>query len=262
MMDYQGFSGLMGFLVALVDELKTQNFIQFRVVFVAALLLAAGMWVFCSFFSRLWNRHYHLTAWHHVLCFFAAAATFFVVLLYPSLEYLKPFAYASVQSWQSELNRNNGLWNEVIRKCRKACESMGIKQGSDPLIISTGTTTPSGKTISGIKKVSQIHAQAIVENFIRERPGLSLILSARGRNAQEAINKEMEDYFEKNPMSTMNQGIIINEGGNVIRRDLDQQIPKIVPYARTGLILVFLFFQGIPFGIIAIASYRDIKVYT
>jgi len=261
MMDYQGFSGLMSFLVALVDELKTQNFIQFRIVFVAALLLAAGMWVFCSFFSRLWNRHYHLTAWHHVLCFFAAAATFFVVLLYPSLEYLKPFAYASVQSWQSELKRNVPLWNEVSRKCRKTCEAMGIKQET-PGGVTVSTSTPSGKGISGIKKVSQIHAQAIVGNFVLERPGLSLILSARGRQAQEAINKEMEDYFNTNPMSIMAQEIIINKGGDVIRADLDQQIPKLVPYARTVLVLIFLLFQAIPFGMIAIASYRDIKVHS
>jgi hypothetical protein len=203
-----------------------------------------------------------LNAWHHVLCFFAAAATFIVVLLYPSLEYLKPFAYASVQSWQKELNVNFGLWREVTSKCRKACEAMGIKQGTDPSICATSTSTPSGKIISGIKKVSQIHAQAIVENFVRERPVLSLILSARGRKAQEVINAEMEDYFDKNPLSTMKQDIIISEGGDVIRRDLDQQIPKIVPYARTGLILIFLLFQGIPFGIIAIASYRDIRVHT
>ena len=261
-MDYQGFSGLVEFLVALVDEFKAQNFMQFRIVFVAAMLLAAGMWVFCSFFSRLWNKNYHLNVWHHVLCFFAAAATFVVVLLYPSLEYLKPFAYASVQSWQKELIRDNGLWKEVTQKCRKACEAMGIKQGADPSICSTSTSTATGKIISGIKKVSQIHAQAIVENFFRERPALSMILSARGRKAQEVINTEMEDYFDKNPTSTMKQDIIINVGGNVIRRDLDQQIPKIVPYARTALILIFLLFQGIPFGIIAIASYRDIKVYT
>jgi hypothetical protein len=76
------------------------------------------------------------------------------------------------------------------------------------------------------------------------------------------INAEMEEYFDKNPLSTMKQDIIISEGGDVIRRDLDQQIPKIVPYARTGLILIFLLFQGIPFGIIAIASYRDIRVHT
>lgn len=259
MMDHQGFSGLVEFLFALVDELKTQNFMQFRIVFVAALLLAAGMWVFCSFFSRLWNKHYHLNAWHHVLCFFAAAGTFIVVLLYPSLEYLKPFAYASVQSWQSELMGNMGLWNEVSRKCRKACEAMGIKQ-EDQIKVTVTAMTPAGKKISGIKKVSQIYAQAMVENFTRERPSLSLILSARGRKAQEVINAEMEDYFDKYP--EMESKIIINKGGDVIRRDLDQQIPKIVPYARAGLILIFLLFQGIPFGIIAIASYRDIKVHT
>ena len=259
-MDYQGFSGLVEFLVELVDQLKSQNFMQFRIVFVAALLLAAGMWVLCSFFSRLWNKHYHLNAWHHVLCFFAAAATFVVVLLYPSLEYLKPYAYASVQSWQSELNRNNALWMEVIRKCRKACEDMGIEQKTSGVFVKT--STPGGKEISGIKKVSQIHAQAIVQNFIQERRGLSLILSARGRNAQEAMNKKMEIYFNANPNGTMFNTEIIQEGGGLIRHDLDQQIPKIVRYARAGLILIFLLFQGIPFGIIAIASYRDIKVHT
>lgn len=259
-MDYQGFSGLVEFLVELVDRLKTENFMQFRVVFLAALLLAVGMWVFCSFFSRLWNKNYHLNVWHHVLCFFAAAATFVVVLLYPSLEYLKPYAYASVQSWQSELNRNNGLWNEVIRKCRKACEAMGIKQEENPIEVNVTCLTPGGKKISGIKKVSQIYALAMVENFKSKRPVLSLILSARGRKAQEVVNAEMEDYFEKYPK--MDPKFIIDKGGDVIRRDLDQQIPKIVPYARTGLILVFLFFQAIPFGIIAIASYRDIRVHT
>ena len=257
-MDYQGFSGLVEFLLELVDQLKSQNFMQFRIVFAAALLLAAGMWVFCSFFSRLWNKHYHLNAWHHVLCFFAAFATFVVVLLYPSLEYLKPYAYASVQSWQSELNRNNDLWDEVISKCRKACEAMGIKQ-ENPVIVTVNTSTPGGKKISGIKKVSQIYAQAMVKNFTSKRPVLSLILSARGRKAQEVVNAEMEDYFEKYPK--MDPKFIIDKGGDVIRRDLDQQIPKIVPYARTGLILIFLLFQGIPFGIIAIASYRDIRVH-
>jgi len=261
-MDYQGFSGLVEFLVELVDRLKTENFMQFRIVFLAALLLAVGMWVFCSFFSRLWNKNYHLNVWHHVLCFFAAAATFIVVLLYPSLEYLQPFAYASVQRWQKELIGDNGLWKEVIQKCRKACEAMGIKQEADPWFCQASTSTATGKKISGIKKVSQIHAQAIVDNFTRKRPALRMILSARGRKAQEVMNAEMEDYFDKNPNSRMNHDIIINVGADVIRRDLDQQIPKIVPYARTGLILVFLFFQAIPFGIIAIASYRDIRVHT
>jgi hypothetical protein len=222
-MDYQGFSGLVEFLVELVDRLKTENFMQFRIVFLAALLLAVGMWVFCSFFSRLWNKNYHLNVWHHVLCFFAAAATFVVVLLYPSLEYLKPYAYASVQSWQSELNRNNGLWNEVISKCRKACEAMGIKQEENPLKVNVTYLTPGGKKISGIKKVSQIYAQAMVENFKSKRPVLSLILSARGRKAQEVVNAEMEDYFEKYPQ--MDPKFIIDKGGDVIRRDLDQQIP-------------------------------------
>jgi len=260
-MDYQGFSGLVEFLVELVDQLKTENFMQFRIVFVAALLLAAGMWVFCSFFSRLWNKNYHLNVWHHVLCFFAAAATFFVVLLYPSLEYLKPFAYASVQSWQSELKRNNTLWSEVSSKCLKTCIAMGIKQQT-PETVTVTEITPGGKKISGIKKVSQIYAQAIVDNFALKRPGLRLILSARGRLAQEAINKEIEDYFNANPNRTMATEKIVGKGGDVIRGDLNEQIPKIVPYARAGLILIFLLFQGIPFGMIAIASYRDIRVHT
>jgi hypothetical protein len=76
------------------------------------------------------------------------------------------------------------------------------------------------------------------------------------------MTESMVEFFDRNPGQVMSSAIVIQVGADKIREDLDRQIPKIVPYARGVLIVLFLLAQAIPFGLVAYSSYRDIKVLT
>jgi len=248
-------------LVALVEMLQQADVRYFQLVVAGALLLSAAMWWICSVFSNLWNKRYHLHLWHHLLCFFSAVITFFTTLIFFSIPYLQPFVEFSVNEWKRELAANGNLWNGAIDQSRKACEKLGIPQ-KNPGIVYVSYLGSDGKEINGMKAVSRIFANTILKDFFDTRPVLSLILWARGAEARPAMTESMVVYFEAHPGQIMDSQIVIDVGTGKIRESLARQIPKIVPYARGGLIVLFLLVQAIPFGLVAYSSYRDIKVVT
>ena len=255
------FSLLVELLVNLVQQLQQADPRFFLFVVAGAFLLSAAMWWICSVFSNLWNKRYHLHFWHHLLCFFAAIITFFTTLVFFSLPYVKPLVEYSVGTWQSRMESNVSLWNETLDQCRKTCAKLGIPQ-NNPMVVMVSWQGPDGKKIDGMKSVSRIFANTILKDFLGKRPLLSLILWVRGAEARAAMTESMVAYFDANPGSVMDSRIVVRVGAEKIRHDLDLQIPKIIPYTRAFLILVFLLIQAIPFGIIAYSSYRDIRVLT
>lgn len=248
-------------LVALVKMLQQADLRYFQLVLAGAFLLSAAMWWICSVFSNLWNKQYHLHLWHHLLCFFSAVITFFTTLIFFSIPYLQPFVEFSVNEWKREMEGNMKLWAEAMDQSRKVCEKLGIPQ-RDPGIVTVDWAGPDGKKIDGMKHVSRIFANTILKDFFDTRPVLSLILWARGTEARAAMTESMIVYFETHPGQIMSRKLVTDVGTEKIREDLDRQIPKIIPYARGGLIVLFLLVQAIPFGLVAYSSYRDIKVVT
>jgi hypothetical protein len=190
--------------------------------------------------------------------------TFFSTLLFFSLPYLRPVVEFSVKTWQVSLESNGELWNKTLNDCRKILEKKGISQTTPNVVTVSYTTTGPGGTVTknGIKDVSRIFANTILKDFWDKRPMLSLILWARGAEARAAMSESMVEHFDRYPGSTMSSQKVIKVGADKIREDLDRQIPKIVPYARGGLIVLFLLAQATPFGLVAYSSYRDIKVLT
>jgi hypothetical protein len=264
-MDYSALNQDLGLslelLIKLVQQFRQTDLRFFQLVLAGAFLLSGAMWWICSVFSNLWNKCYHLHLGHHLLCLVSAVITFFSTLLFFSLPYLRPVVEFSVKTWQLTLETNGPLWNENLEKCRRICRKLGIPQ-NNPVVVFVAHAGPDGKQINGIKGVSRIFANTILKDFWEQRPGLSLILWARGAEARAAMTESMVEFFDLNPGQAMSSAIVVKVGADKIREDLDRQIPKIVPYARGGLIVLFLLAQATPFGLVAYSSYRDIKVVT
>ena len=68
----------------------------FRITLLAGVVFAGLCWYVCAVYTRLWNKRFHVTLMHHVLCVFASLCTLGFVILFPSLFYTKDVALASV----------------------------------------------------------------------------------------------------------------------------------------------------------------------
>jgi hypothetical protein len=76
---------------------------KFALTLAVAALLSALCWFICAKWTYLWNKRFDARPLHHVFCGLASTLTFFFVLTFPSLAFLKPLADLTVLRWSAML---------------------------------------------------------------------------------------------------------------------------------------------------------------
>jgi hypothetical protein len=226
-----------------------------------AVLLAIGCWLFCNYYSRLWNTRYRITFTHHVLCAIAAIFTFIGVMVYQSLEYIAPVTQTIVDTCQQNLKDDNSWSQNTFRKAYEEVKAMGKEDFSSfPHPDAGGSIIPS-KYDETRNKIALVYSTEAVSHFKGHHPYLDKILWATSTPSEQAIYQDHKDFFMQEPKpDSYPLERAINLAARMISDELSEQIPRVVSLSRLTIVLLFLLMQAIPFSLIGWSAYRDLKV--
>jgi len=234
---------------------------EFANVLLVSAVLAVSCWVGANYYVRLWNLRFRTTLIHQVLCSFAALCTLVFALLFASLKYTKPAADLVIDTWKFQIIGDPVWGSNSYRTAYQEVKALGLEDFSATLPPDQGGLIPATHQQS-IKKFAEVYANAAVREFRTGHPFLSKILWARWDIPAKLIDKKATEFFRANPGAMYPAREAVNIAAEEIKSGLQAQTDRIVPVARTILILLFLIVQLIPFGIIGYAAYKDLKVTT
>ncbi|VVM07158.1 hypothetical protein MAMC_01458 [Methylacidimicrobium cyclopophantes] len=234
---------------------------QFLLAFAAAVLLAGGCWWLASNYTKLWNLLFHANPIHHFFCAVAALATLASALLFFALSHAKTAGTQFVDLWAASLQANQSWKSSTFEEARKTVWQLGQEphnpalwqdQSGGPIV---PLTNPNTKFV-----VAKIYANGAARNFQRMHPFLSWILSVHVRTAEEAVSRDVQQYLNVQPNAVYPDTRAIGIVADYVKKELDEQTPKLVPRLRLILLLLFLAVQSVPFTLIGWAAYQDIQI--
>jgi hypothetical protein len=257
--------GLRDFFYILFDciaKLEHDAFRTFLFTLTIGILLGIGSWILCSLYSRLWNLRYRITITHHILCGIAALLTILFTLSYVSLRYTKDIAYSIIDGWQQEIKSDLRWHSKTFRSAYDKVKMLGVENFSRyPHPNEGGRLMPLTKSVSR-KTVATIYATKAVQHFKSSHPYLGMILRAYPDISIQIINDDVDRFFAAHPGGTYSTEDAVDLAAKHIKSGLDIQVPRVVTISRELIVILFLLVQFIPFGLIGLAAYRDVKVIT
>ena len=253
-------SDLFSILFQCIERLRSEDFALFRNTIIGGIFLGALCWVACSYFTRLWNLRFRVTLRHHVLCGLAAVLTLMFSLTYVSLKYTKQVAEKVIQDWQTQLPGDSKWGNKTFRITYEKVKALGVEDFTNyPHPDQGGTLVPLSKEKSR-RLSAEIFANEAVKHFKSNHPYLSMILNAKSDISEEVIYQDVDQFFATHPNQLYPFSNAINLAALHIKKSLDEQVDKVVPFSRKLLIVLFFLAQAIPFGLVGFEAYRDLKV--
>jgi hypothetical protein len=249
---------LFSLLMGCVALLLTREPKVFLLVLVIGIVLAAACWGACSYFSRLWNLSFRLTWTHHLLCGVAAVLTLMATVLYASLKYTQAAALDSIDAWEQQIIHDGAWSNQVFVQAYEAVKRLNIEDFSNyPPPQAGGHTIPAGHEESG-KLIASTYANSAYRHFNSHRPFLSAIVPADVPLAK--LEEDLRNWFEQHPDSNYELKRAVDLAASEIKAGLVPRTPRVITVARTVVILGLILAQAVPFGLIAHAAYKDIKI--
>lgn len=254
---------LLNLIGSCIGKLRTVDPRGWATALFVGAILAALCWWGCSSYSRLWNLRYRVTLGHHALCGLAALLTLLFTLVYASLAYTKDAAYDSLQGWQKEVNQDQKWASRVFADAYHAVQKLGIEDFSNyPPPEQGGQLFPSSDERS-IITAATTYAASGAAHFAEHRPFLSRLLRAGTEVPQQIAAADTKAFFasaKKGENYEVRRALTLV--AKEIRRNLDEQVPRLVILSRRIAVVAFLLVQLIPFGLVGIAAYRDLKFRT
>jgi hypothetical protein len=247
-------AGSVGFFAA-----NSRN--DFVGIMILGLILAAVCWWGCSQFSRLWNLGYRIVFLHHLLCFVAAMLTLIFTVTFFALRYAKEAADASVQIWEAQVQADAEWSKAVYNKAWHQVKDTGLEDFTNvPPPSDLNSYIPLNKDGS-IRLTATIYTKAALDHFVAHRPFLSKIITAQLEVPQRQLDTDVKSYFSTgHGMYPVPRAIAL--AAREIKAQLETQLPRVVSLFRISAVILFLLVQLIPFGLVAIAAYRNLKITT
>jgi len=226
---------------------------QFGLTLFVGVLLAALCWFGCSRYSRLWNLRYRVTVTHHVLCFVAALLTLTFSLTWKALRYAKEAAELSVENWEKEINRDKAWADATFRKAWLKVKNLGLEEFGEQDI----HTIPVTKDASKIAATSTYSNDSLA-HFQKHRAFLSLILKARAEVSSDLLKADVKAHFANGKGAyPVDRGITLV--AKQVKSELTILLHRVVPVCQWTAVALFILVQCVPFGLVGLAAYHDIK---
>jgi len=251
-----------GFIETLLECVAATNGSVLFGVILLALALGALCWVGCSFYTKLWNKRFHVRMQHHLLCAVAAALTILFTITYHAVGNLEHIVNGIIDQWGANLAADKKWNNQTYENAFYAVK----KQFPDSFIGVPEPGSPDTFIPARNDESHQIVAKTYVNeacgNFSARNPFLGMMLRARPGISEEVIQYDISTFLgnkdnkgKKYPLERT-----VDIAAKHIREGLLIQSPKTVGKTRLILILLFLAVQMIPFGTIGYCAYKDLSV--
>ena len=229
---------------------------QFGVTLLVGVLLAILCWFGCSRYSRLWNLRYRVTFTHHLLCLIAALLTLAFSVTWKALRHTKEAAELSIENWEGEINRDKAWTDSTFKKAWLNVRALGLEDFSEQEI-AAGHTIPVTKDQSKIAATSTYSNESLT-HFRHHRAFLSLVLKARAEVSSDLMKADVKAYFASRKGSyPVNRGITLV--AKQVKSELSILVPRVVPVCQWTAVVLFILVQCVPFGLVGLAAYHDIK---
>lgn len=259
-----GFFGDLFFLIVrCVEKLQTDARAVLLGTLAAGVSLGVLCWIACSYYAYFWNLRFRITLTHHMFCGIATLLTMLFTLTFVSLKYTEQVAKAIVLGWQQIEILNDSSWKHAtFRKAYEEVKALGIEDFTQyPHPDQGGNLIPVSRKESQ-ETSARVYANEAVQHFKKSHSYLSMILKTDSDVPTEVIYKDNAQFFVDHPGQTYPLENAVKLAADHIRQGLEPQAVRVVRVSRGVLAVLFLLVQGIPFGLIGFAAYRDLKAYT
>jgi hypothetical protein len=251
---------LFSLLIGCVALLATLEPRTFWLVVALGILFAAVCWSACNYFSRLWNLTFRLTLRHQLLASTAAILTLVATVLFASLKYTREAAVLSIDLWQQQISADVAWSDRVFAQTYEAVKSLNIEDFSQyPAPQAGGHVVPANHKESQ-KLTASIYANSACKHFDNHRPFLSAIVRPEVPLAK--VYEDQRNWFGQNQGSTYDLSRAVDLATSEIKMGLIPQTPRVILVARILAVVGLILAQAVPFGLIARAAYKDLKVTT
>ncbi|RAJ90086.1 hypothetical protein LX87_05515 [Larkinella arboricola] len=232
---------------------------QLGLTFLAAIAITALCAWICLHYVQLWNKRFRLTTTHKVLTALACTLTFFFVLAYAGLSFMKEITAIRISLWQTMTKLDHAWARETLAKTYDAVKEGGFEDFSR--YPSPDSGVPITKSESRLI-AAEVNANEASRHFSEHHPFLSKIIWTHLELPTKIVKEDVEEYFKEPSNRIYPQERAIDLAAEHIKTQLMQQTPRVVTLSRIALVLAFIIVQLIPFGLIGYAAYKDIKVLT
>jgi hypothetical protein len=241
--------------------LLAHNRSSLAITVASAFILAGLSWYLCNNYVKLWNRRFRLTTTHQVLTLIASTLTFFFVLAFSGLTYMKDVASAIVSLWEGfEIKADRDWSTATFKEAYYKVKELNSENFSNyPAPENGGNTIPASKRPAQ-ETAASVYAIAACDHFNQEHPFLSKIIWSNPQKSAENISGDVVNYFDENPGSTYSTEKAISIAADTIKTQLSQQTPRTVTLSRIGLVILYLLVMAVPLGLIGYAAYKDIRI--
>ena len=232
---------------------------EFALMLALGVVLAGLCWWACSRYSRLWNLRFRVTFTHHLLCAAAALATLAFTLFYAALHYTQAAAYASVTLWEAQVKADRAWADRTFADAFNQVKALGLEDFSRVKPPGEeGSMIPTNHNES-ILTAAFTYSESAVHHFGAAHPFLNTVLRAKAQLPTQVLDADVRNYFALEPGSSYPVGRAINLVAHEIQQGLDDQLPRLVTIYRLLAVSLFVVVQLIPFGLVGLAAYHDLK---
>jgi hypothetical protein len=232
---------------------------QWTGVLMVSFVLAILCWVICVYYTKLWNKRFHVKAQHHFICGIAVALTFMFSIWYYAFGNLEGLVLNIVNEWEKAL-LEDGEWSDAtFEQAYLAVEEIApdafhgrARPGEEDCSIIPLHTEEM------IQTCVTIYVDAACESFGTKHPYLDMLIHAKSGISEETITQDIKAYFENEDTYPLERGIAL--AAEHIREELVRQAPETVAKTRWILFLLFVTVQLIPFGWIGYCAYKDLHI--
>ncbi len=230
---------------------------SFLAAFTGALLLACGCFVFCTYYTRLWNKKYQITSSYQILSVITSVFAFIFILTLIGFSNYKYVMEANINAWADNL-KTNGPWKaSTFQEAYYKVKATGLEDFTnyqDP-----NRTIPASKPESQ-QLCANVFSNEACTNFKQVHPLLAKIAWAKSGIPAEVLKDSISSFFYEHPGSMYQAENAVTLVSNIIKDELVAQIPRFMRIVKTIIIFLFLIIELIPFSLIGYAAYNDLKI--
>ena len=183
--------------------------------------------------------------------------TLFFAISWRALEHTQEVSEKAVSEWVWTINQDK-KWSDAIgTEVWRNVRALGIENFDLPWF-SQGKLTPLTHDASRLKAASTI-SEGCVRHFKDRHPFLSAILKARSEVPMEVLQRDIKSWFgAKKGVYGVDQGIKLVS--TQLKQELGSALDRVVPTYRMSAVFIFVFLQAVPFGLVGLAAYKDLKI--
>ncbi len=166
----------------------------------------------------------------------------------------------TINNWANELEKNGEWAHKISSKAYYKIKESGLEDFSNfPEPTPNNCAIPISKPESR-ELTAKIFSDEACLNFNSLHPFIAKLINTEAGIPTKTVKDDINRFFlDKN-----NHTYLINDAVNLVAKtimdELIIQVPRIVFVSKIILIIAFLIIQSIPFGLIGLAAYRNLKI--